>query len=253
MKISFCLITLNEEQDLPRCLRSCAGLADEIVILDSGSTDGTERIAREFSARFSVQPWLGYVGQKNKVLSLAQHDWIFSLDADEELSPELREEIQALKASEPPAEVVGFDLTRCVPYEGRWIRHGDWYPDRLPRLFRSGRGQFKGGSVHEALEISGRVQSLRGELYHHSFRDAADHWARCQHYARLWAEDKFKAGKSASPLSPWLHAGFRWLRGYVLRRGFLDGAQGWRIAGICSREVVLKYQLLRELKRTRKT
>jgi len=253
MNISFCLITLNEEEHLPRCLRSCADLAEEIVVLDSGSEDATGKIAGDFGARWHHQDWLGYVAQKNKVLSLASHEWVFSIDADEELSPELREEIRSLKETEPPAEISGFDLPRCVLYEGRWIRHGDWYPDRLPRLFRKARGHFAGGSVHEALEVSGRVQPLRGELYHHSFRDAADHWARCQRYARLWAEDKFKEGKTAGALSPWFHAELRWLRGYVLRRGFLDGAQGWRIAAFCAREVFLKYQLLRELNRIRKS
>ena len=247
MNISFCLITLNEEENLPRCLRSCANLADEVVVLDSGSTDSTERIAGEFGARFAHQDWLGYVGQKNKVLSFAQHEWVFSLDADEELSPALRDEIRALKQSEPPATASGFSLPRCVCYDGRWIRHGDWYPDRLVRLFRRDRARFAGGRVHERLEITGEIRRLRGDLHHYSFRDAADHWARCERYAKLWAQDKFEAGKRAGPLSPWLHGGFRWLRGYVLRRGFLDGRPGWRIARICAREVALKYRLLREL------
>jgi glycosyltransferase involved in cell wall biosynthesis len=251
VNISFCLITLDEEENLRRCLSSCADLANEIVVLDSGSRDGTGKIAGEFGARWYHQDWLGYVRQKNQVLSLATHEWVFSIDADEELSQELREEIRSLKQTEPPAEVSGFNLPRCVLYEGRWIRHGDWYPDRLPRLFRKSRGRFAGGSVHEALEVSGRIQPLRGDLYHHSFRDAADHWARCQHYARLWAEDKFKEGKTAGPLSPWFHAEARWLRGYVFRCGFLDGAQGWRIAALCAREVFLKYQLLRDLNRAR--
>ena len=251
MKISFCLITLNEEQNLPRCLRSCAGLADEIVVLDSGSTDATEKIARDFGARWQHQDWLGYVGQKNKVLSLAAHDWVFSIDADEELSPELRAEVLALKKSPPPADVSGFSMPRCVLYDGRWIRHGDWYPDRLTRLFRRDRARFAGGKVHERLEVSGTVTELRGELYHHSFRDAADHWARCQKYARLWAETQHETGKTCGPLAPPLHAAFRWLRGYVLKRGFLDRAQGWRIAAFCAREVFLKYQLLRELNRQR--
>lgn len=253
MKISFCLITLNEETNLPRCLKSCADLADEIVVLDSGSTDATERIARKFGARWQHQDWLGYVGQKNKVTSLASHEWVFSIDADEELSPELRDEIKLLRSIEPAEDRSAFSVRRCVRYKGRWIRHGDWYPDRLPRLFRKARGRFVGGRVHEVLEVSGRIPDLRGELYHHSFRDAADHWARCQHYARLWAEDKFELGQSAGPLSPWTHAALRWLRGYVLRRGFLDGAQGWRIAAICTREVFLKYQLLRAMGRARKS
>jgi glycosyltransferase involved in cell wall biosynthesis len=249
MKISFCLITLNEHDNLPRCLRSCAGLADEIQVLDSGSTDATEKIAHQFGAVWRHQDWLGYVGQKNKVLSLATHEWVFSLDADEELSPELREEVKLLKAIEPAANRAGFSVPRCVFYEGRWIRHGDWYPDRLVRIFRRDRARFVGGKVHERLEVTGRVVPLRGELRHYSFCDAADHWARCQQYARLWAESQHEAGKHAGALSPYLHAAVRWLRGYVLRRGFLDGQPGWRIAAFCAREVFLKYRWLREMSR----
>jgi glycosyltransferase involved in cell wall biosynthesis len=245
MKISICLITLNEESNLRRCLRSCADLADEIVVLDSGSRDATERIARGFGAHWNHQDWLGYVGQKNKLLGLAAHDWVLSLDADEELSLELREEIQAIKAARPPDGVAGYEMPRCVLYEGRWIRHGDWYPDRLVRLFRRDRAKFVGGRVHERLDITGHFREIRGELYHHSFKNAEDHRARCAQYARLWAETQAEAGARAGALAPATHAAFRWLRGYILRRGFLDGAQGWRIAGFCAGEVYLKYQLLR--------
>ncbi len=104
--------------------------------------------------------------------------------------------------------------------------------------------------MHERLEISGQIESLRGDLHHYSFRDAADHWRRSQHYARLWAEEKFEAGKTASPFAPLFHGAFRWLRWYVLRGGFLAGTQGWRIAAMCARETHLKYRLLRELNRT---
>ena len=249
MKISFCLITLNEEKNLPRCLASCVDLADEIIVLDSGSSDATEKIARQFGARFEHQDWLGFVGQKNKVLSLAQHEWVFSLDADEELSAELRAEILALKSATSAAAISGYAMPRCVFYEGRWIRHGDWYPDRLTRLFRRERGKFAGQRVHERLEISGAIENLRGDLHHYSFSDAHDHWQRCQLYARLWAQEKFESGKTAAFFAPVLHAAFRWLRGYVLRGGFLDGAQGWRIAAICARETRLKYKLLRALHR----
>jgi glycosyltransferase involved in cell wall biosynthesis len=250
MQTSFCLITLNEENNLRRCLKSCADLADEIVVLDSGSVDATEKIAREFGARFEHQAWLGYVGQKNRVLSLAARDWIFSLDADEELSPELRDEIRRFKTvGKVGPDVAGFDMPRCVFYEGRWIRHGDWYPDRLVRWFRRDRARFAGGRVHERLEISGRVVSLHGELHHYSFRDATDHRARCEHYARLWAEGKFEAGQTAGPFAPAFHAAFRWFRGCILRRGFLDGAPGWHIAAFCALETLWKYKLLRELNR----
>jgi len=246
MKISFCLITLNEEANLPRCLASCAELADEIVIVDSGSKDRTPEISRQFGARWINQEWLGYVGQKNRALDLARYPWVFSLDADEELSPLLRREVAELKATEPPADVSGYDMPRCVLYEGKWIRHGDWYPDRLVRLFRRERARFVGGKVHERLQISyGRIISLQGELHHYSFKDAADHWARCQKYAHLWAETQLEAGVSPIIVAPWAHALWRWFRGYILRRGFLDGRQGWRIAWLCARETALKYRLLR--------
>src|SRR5262249_17552786 len=196
----------------------------------------------DFGARWIEQPWLGFVGQKNRAIELAAYDWVFSIDADEELSPKLQEEVRALKLHPPALEISGFDMPRCVLYEGRWIRHGDWYPDRLVRPFRRGRAQFAGGKVHERLEISGVVRSFEGELFHHSFRDAADHWARCEKYARLWAETQHEAGANVSVLTPALHALLRWLRAYLLRRGFLDGRLGWRIALFSAREVYLKYQ-----------
>lgn len=250
MKISCCLITLNEEANLRRCLASCASLVDEIVVVDSGSSDATEGIARGFGARWTHQDWLGFVGQKNHAISLATHPWVFSIDADEEISPALAQEIIRIKQTGAAGDAVGYSMPRCVFYEGRWIRHGDWYPDRLTRLFKKAGARFAGGRVHERLEVgAGRVESLRGDLFHHSFKDAADHWARCQKYARLWAETQHEAGRACGAFAPWAHAMFRWVRGYLLRGGFLDGAQGWRIATFCAREVFLKYRLLREMRK----
>ena len=251
MKISFCLITLNEEVNLPRCLNSLKDLADEIIVVDSGSTDGTAAIATEFGARFVVQEWLGYVGQKNKAISLAQNDWVFSIDADEVLSADLRDEVQALKYEGPPADIAGYDMPRCVCYEEQWIRHGDWYPDRLVRLFRRAAGRFEGGKVHERLEIDGQIESLNGDLYHYSFTDAVDHWARCEKYAKLWAETQFENGRKVGPFAPLSRALFRWFRGYILKHGFLDGSLGLRIANYCAREVHLKYKLLRRMNRVK--
>jgi len=247
MKISFCLITLNEEENLPRCLKSFEGLADEIVVVDSGSKDRTREIAEGAGARFIHQEWLGYRDQKNRVLSEATQDWVFSIDADEALPPELRKEIETIKESEPDEKLSGYSMPRCVLYEGRWIRHGDWYPDRLDRLVRKSRSRFTGGQVHEKLEVEGMIIPLKGELEHHSFKNEKDHRNRCMKYACLWAQMKQEAGKKAGPLSPWTHACFRWIRNYIIKLGFLDGAQGWKIARFCAREVFLKYQLLREL------
>lgn len=246
MKISFCIITLNEEENLGRCLQSCHDLADEILVVDSGSVDGTEAIARGYGTRWKHQEWLGYVGQKNLAISSAGNPWVFSLDADEELSPMLREEIRLIRDG-PSTGVAGYSMPRCVLYEGRWIRHGDWYPDRLVRLFQRDKACFTGGRVHERLQLDGVVERLRGDLFHYSFKDSADHRERGRRYARLWAETQFENGRRIGRWAPILHSIFRWFRCYLLRGGFLDGRQGWRIAQINSAEVLLKYRLLYEM------
>ena len=247
MKITFGIITLNEEDNLARCLASIQSIADEILIVDSCSTDGTRAIAESFGAVWHEIPWPGYVAQKNNVLRLASHEWVFSIDADEAISPSLLGEIQRLKEEGASDEVQGYSMPRCVLYDNRWIRHGDWYPDRLTRLFRRASGHFTGGRVHERLELRGKVIALRGDIEHYSFKGASDHLNRGHQYARLWAEDKLAAGRKTNWLSPYLHSGFRWLRGYVLRGGFIDGRRGWQIARFSAREVFLKYSLLREL------
>ena len=246
MNISATVITLNEELNLPRCLESIRPIVDEMVVVDSGSTDRTEEIARRFGARWVVEPWRGYVGQKNLAMDLATHRWILSLDADEAVSPPLAIELNGIKQTPVVDAVSGFSMPRCVHYDGRWIRHGDWYPDRLVRLFRKDRARFAGGRVHERLEVDGSVQPLSNDLFHFSFRDAEDHWARCERYAALWAESQWELGRRASAIDPWTHAGFRWIRGYLLRGGWRDGRQGLRIANLSAREVALKYRLLRQ-------
>jgi glycosyltransferase involved in cell wall biosynthesis len=247
MKLSAFLITLNEGETLDRCLRSCADLVDEIVIVDAGSQDTTPAVARRYGARFIRHDWLGFVAQKNLALSYCTGDWALSLDGDEELSPRLREEIGGLRHAPPPDHVAGYTMPRCLCYQGRWIRHGEWYPDRLPRLFRRERGQFAGGSVHERIEIKGGLCRLAGDLHHYAYRDEADHWERCQRYAQLWAADRVQEGRRAGLLTGPSHAAYRWLDGYVLKLGFLDGKAGWSLAKTCARYVALKYRLLREL------
>jgi glycosyltransferase involved in cell wall biosynthesis len=249
MKISACVIACNEEKNLSRCLTSVAPVVDEIVVVDSGSTDGTVALAQSLSARTIAQPWLGYVGQKNFALAQAAHPWVLSLDADEELSPELRAAIAALRAdpaADRPGAPNGYQLSRLVFYRGKWIRHGDWYPDRLVRLFRRADARFTGGRVHEKLEIAGEHPVLPGDLFHFTYADPADRAARCRKYAALWAESAFEAGRRTWPGIGVVHAAVRFLRGYVLKRGFLDGAAGLDVAWGNAREVWLKYRLLRE-------
>ena len=251
MKISACLITLNEERNLPRCLKSVAPLADEILVVDSGSTDSTRDIARQFGARVVQQDWLGYVGQKNFALDHAQHAWVLSIDADEEISPELAAAIARLKADEAadaPGAPNGYQVSRIVFYRGRWIRHGDWYPDRLVRLFRRTEARFSGGHVHEKLELRGEHPILPGHLRHFTYEDLSDRNERSARYAELWARTAHEEHKRANAFSPPLHAFARLFKGYVLKGGFLDGAIGWDVALGNAKEVWLKYRLLRKMK-----
>jgi glycosyltransferase involved in cell wall biosynthesis len=250
MKITACLITLNEERDLPRCLKSIGALADEIVVVDSGSSDRTAEVAQKFGARVIAQDWLGYVSQKNFALTQALHPWVLSLDADEEISGELAEAIAQVKAdpaADAPGAPNGYLFSRMVFYRGRWIRHGDWYPDRLVRLFRRAEARFAGGRVHEKLELPGRHPILPGHLHHFTYDHDMDRAERCGRYAALWAQSAHEQGRKAHAWSGPLHAAVRFARGYVLKGGFLDGPVGWDIAAGNAREVRMKYDLLRKL------
>ena len=248
MKISACLITLNEVRNLSRVLSSVLPLVDEVLLVDSGSTDGTLQIAHDAGARIIIQPWLGYVAQKNFTLEHAAYPWVLSIDADEEVSPELAASIRELRESasvDLPTAPNGYRVSRMVFYRGRWIRHGDWYPDHLVRLFRRDEARFIGGHVHEKLEIAGQHPLLPGHLHHYTYASADARKARCAQYATLWAQTAYEAGRRASPWTGPLHALARFGKGYFLKRGFLDGAIGYDIALGNAREVALKYRLLR--------
>ena len=249
MKISLCVITLNEEEDLQRCLASCRDVVDEMIIVDSGSIDNTKQVAQEYGAKFFYHPWSGYVDQKNYAIRMATNDWILSLDADESLSPALIDEIEKLKNDNIPESVAGFSMPRCVYYEGKFIRHGDWYPDRVIRLFRKEKSRFEGGKVHERVVVDGRIEKLHGDIYHYSYKDESEQIEKIYKYARLWAETQFEKNRRVYFLTPYLNALFRWFRGYILRLGFLDGKRGAKIAILCAWETFLKYRFLIEMQR----
>jgi len=254
MKISACIITLNEERNLTRCLKSVAPLVDEILLVDSGSTDVTLEIAARFGARVVHQDWLGYVGQKNFALAHATHSWVLSIDADEEISPELATSLTRIKAdasANVPGAPNGYEVSRIVFYRGRWIRHGDWYPDRLVRMFRRTEARFSGGRVHEKLELRGEHPILPGHLHHFTYEDASDRADRCARYAALWAHSAHEQHRRAHIWSGPVHALARLGKGFLLKGGFLDGAIGWDIAAGNAREVWLKYHLLWKLNRER--
>lgn len=249
MKISLCVITLNEEEDLQRCLASCRDVVDEMIIVDSGSIDNTKQVAQEYGAKFFYHPWSGYVDQKNYAIRMATNDWILSLDADESLSPALIDEIEKLKNDNIPESIAGFSMPRCVYYEGKFIRHGDWYPDRVIRLFRKEKSRFEGGKVHERVVVDGRIEKLHGDIYHYSYKDESEQIEKIYKYARLWAETQFEKNRRVYFFTPYLNALFRWFRGYILRLGFLDGKRGAKIAILCAWETFLKYRFLIEMQR----
>jgi len=191
-RLSACLITLNEEHNLPRTLASLLGIADEIIIVDSGSTDGTEAVAREHGAAFHFRKWTNYSDQKNYAASLTRTDWILSLDADEELSSALQTSIVHWKKRSAQFNV--YEVARRTWYLGAWIKHSGWYPDFKKRLYRKGIAQFA-GSLHETLQFSGPCGRLAGDLLHYTIQDFGEHEANVERYSTLAAQQMFEAGK----------------------------------------------------------
>lgn len=244
-KISACVTTFNEEHNIRRCLESVRW-CDEIVVVDSFSTDRTVEICREYTPRVYQHPWQGYIGQKNYIRSLASHEWILFVDADEEVSPELREEIQRELAVND-GRIAGYRFPRMVNYLGRWIRHGEWYPDYKLRLFLKDRGRSGGTEPHDQVFVNGEVKTLRNPLYHYTYEDIHDHLETMNRFSSITAQEKFK-----------LHSHFRWrdfllrpplrfMKAYVLRGGFLDGRRGFLIALISAFGVAMKYAKLWEI------
>jgi len=251
--LSVCIITLNEEDDLPRCLASVAGLAQQIVVLDSGSTDRTRELATAAGAEVSIREFRGHVEQKNAALELAQHDWILSLDADEWLDGRLREEVAAVVngggAAAGGAAVAAYELNRRNEYLGAWIDHCGWSPQWRLRLARRGQVRFTGHGPHDAMVADGRVGRLTGRLCHRPYRDLADHVAKINRYTDTSARERFAAGERAGLGQLVLRPPARFLRMYVLRAGFLDGWRGLLVSALGGVYVLLKYAKLRELGR----
>jgi glycosyltransferase involved in cell wall biosynthesis len=244
-KISTIVITHNEEERIGRCLASVAPFSDEIVVVDSFSTDATVEIAREHTALVFQNEWPGYSAQKEYAVERSSGEWIFWIDADEEASPDLQREIADLGI-----DAEGYLVPRLVRYLGRWIRHGGWYPDHVLRLFRRDRGRFDGARVHERVLLDGTARKLTAPLYHYSYRNIAHHMEKMNQFTSLAAEQMHAQGRGAGlveivgrPLAGFLGA-------YVVRRGFLDGMPGLLIATLHAHYVFLKYAKLWERARS---
>jgi glycosyltransferase involved in cell wall biosynthesis len=243
-RVSACLITLNEEENLPRVLASLAGVADEIVVVDSGSDDGTEQVARQCGAKFFSRAWTNYADQKNFAAECATNDWILSLDADEELSSPLHTSLWNWKKHHP--ELAVYEMARRTWYLGKWIRYSGWYPDFQRRLYRRDVAEFS-GIVHESLRFDGKPGRLAGDLLHYTVRSFDEHQANVERYTTLAAQQMFDQGKRQWRGAMWLATPWSWFHNFVLRGGFLDGYRGALIAQMAARSVRLKYAKLGKL------
>jgi glycosyltransferase involved in cell wall biosynthesis len=237
--LSACIITFNEAERIEACVRSVS-FCDEIVVVDAHSSDGTRALAASLGARVIERDWPGYRSQKQFAVDAARHDWVLCLDADERVSAQLRGEIEALGRA-GFAGAAGWSVPRITNYFGRFLRHGNAYPDRLVRLFDRRRGGWTGYEIHESTRVAGRAGRLRGKLVHYPYRNLGDHQARMQRYADLMAQALFERGKRCGLTRVLVNPQWRFVRGYLLRLGFLDGWRGLVFALIESNYVRRKY------------
>lgn len=242
-KLSVIIITKNEAENIRACLESVAW-ADEIVVVDSGSTDATVKICRELGANVHVCDWPGFGIQKNRALSYATHEWVFSIDADERVTPELQS--QLIKAMQNETKD-GFYLPRLSQFCGKFIRHSGWYPDYVLRLFRRSKGRFSDDIVHERVILEGATSRVSSPLLHYSYLNQADVQRKTEQYARAGAMQMMKNRKTATFADAPLRAGWAFIRTYFIRLGFMDGIAGFNIALMNFRTTYLKYRQLRAL------
>ena len=238
MKLSATIITLNEERNIARVIESLR-CVDEILVVDSGSTDRTVEIAEKLGARVVDSPWPGYANQKNLAAEQASHDWILSIDADESLSEALEAEIWQLKKSGPQADA--YTMPRMAQYLGRWIRHGGWYPDRKIRLYDRRKAKWEGAYVHESLRVGGRVEHLESNLLHFTCDSLSEHLRTMDRYTTLAAEQLLATGEKVTWSRLIVHPPWTFVQTYFWKLGFLDGLEGLAIAYMAAFYNFLKF------------
>lgn len=244
--ISAVVITLNEEKNIERCIASLKSVADEILVLDSFSTDSTVAIAEKNGAKVLQSEWKGYAASKNYANTLAKHDWILSIDADEALDDKMQQHLLSLKHQGLNGV---YDFNRLTNYCGKWIKNSGWYPDWKIRLFDKNLVEWTGEYVHETLDIpeNQTVTKISGHLLHYSYYDFKEHQERADKYSVLTAKKMHAKGKKASFIKPYLSAFGRWFAMFIIKGGWKDGFMGWKIASISAKSNILKYKELRRL------
>lgn len=248
IRLSSVIITFNEERNIGRCLESLTGIADEIVVVDSGSTDKTEEICKKYGAKFIRHPFEGHIEQKNFAITQSSYEHILSLDADEVLSPELKASIAFIKDK---WEKEGYSFNRLTNYCGQWIRHCGWYPDTKLRLFKKGKGKWAGTNPHDryVLNDSKNHEKLKGDLLHYSYYSIKDHVEQVNKFTEIAAHAAFKEGKRSSLVLMIAKPAFKFFRDYFLKLGILDGYYGFIICRTSMYASFIKYAKLYELQK----
>jgi len=251
IKLSVVIICLNEERNIARCLNSVEGIADEIIVLDSGSTDNTKTICENAGVRFFTHEFIGHIEQKNHALSLAEFPYILSLDADEALSDELRLSIMETKKN---WHADGYTMNRLANYCGSWIRHGSWYPDVKLRLFHREKGAWGGSNPHDKLILNPNTtaEHLSGDLLHYTYYSEEEHRERTFKYANISAQALLNRGQKALFFQPYIMSAARFLKEYILRLGLLDAKNGWIISKTTAWGTFQKYKILIHLHHQKK-
>ena len=247
-KLSVITLALNEERNIVECLRSVTW-ADEIVVVDSGSTDKTVELARTFTDKVLVVEWKGYGATKNVALDTATGEWILWLDADERVPGELANEIQSVLRQE--TTYAGYDVARRAYFLGRWIRHCGWYPGRVTRLFRKDKSRFTETNVHEQIVVIGKIGNLKNDLLHFTDPNLHHYFTKFNRYTSLAAQDLLAAGKKFSLSGLLVRPSFLFFKMYVLKKGFLDGMQGFILSVVSSAYVFTKYAKLWEIQQNK--
>jgi glycosyltransferase involved in cell wall biosynthesis len=251
-KLSAVIITLNEERNIGRCIDSVKDIADEVIVVDSGSSDRTREICEEKGASFVFNAWKGYIEQKNFANNLAKHPYILSIDADEALSEKLRNSILAIKEHFGDD---GYEMNRLTNYCGKWIRHCGWYPDRKLRLFHRDKFEWGGERIHENMvqkvpDVN--IEHLSGDLLHYSYYDISQHVAQANHFTNMTAELAFEKGKRAGMLKIIFSPMVKFIRDYIIKLGFLDGYYGYIVCRISAQATFMKYAKIRQMKKDKK-
>lgn len=252
VEISVVIITFNEERNIARCLASVKAIADDIVVVDSFSTDATERIVRDHGARFVQHAFEGHIEQKNWAITQVKHPWVLSLDADEALDEKLTRSILAMKSDPYPAD--GYTMARLTNYCGTWVKHGGWYPDIKLRLWDSRKGCWGGTNPHDRYDLDPgtRMERLSGDLLHYSYHSISDHLRQVDYFTGISSNALYRQGRKAGAVKLLISPIAKFVGDYIFHGGFLDGFHGFVIARISAHATFLKYAKLKQLWRDKK-